>query len=120
MEDWLAGVLALAFHRVPAPEANEAMARVRESEGEGGQPALSYELVLPAQGAAGHLVEVVLPRLVYFLHCRGARLPHCPGVFVSIFHGDQLYFLRARDLLEALSRQTGLSAEEMVRRHGDG
>jgi hypothetical protein len=120
MEDRVAEVLALAFHRVPASEANEAMARLRESEGDEAQPALSYEVVLPREGGAEHLADKVLPRLVYFLHCRGARLPQCPGVFVSIFSGDELYFLRASDLVQALSRQTGLAPEEMVRRYGDG
>jgi ribosomal protein L30 len=65
-----------------------------------------------------HLVSQVLPRLVYFLECRGARPPNCAGVFVSIFAGDQLYFVRAGDMVQELSRLSGLSLEQMVERYG--
>lgn len=119
MEDAVAAVLARSFHRARAMEANEEMARMRVQEGHDGL-ATSYELVLPAEGATEHLVQRVLPRLVYFLECRGSRLPHCAGVFCSIFAGDQLYFVRAADLVDELSRLSGLSPEEMVEKYGRG
>ncbi|HEY8206421.1 MAG TPA: STAUR_1299 family protein [Myxococcaceae bacterium] len=118
MEEGVAALLARAFHRVGAPQANVEMARVREQEGGLSGLATSYELVLPAERAAEHLVNQVLPRLVYFLECRGARPPNCAGVFVSIFSGDQLYFVRAGDMVEELSRLSGLSLEQMVERYG--
>jgi hypothetical protein len=117
MDDAVAAVLARSFHRVRAQEANEAMARMRVEHGVDG-PATSYELILPPQGGAQHLVDRVLPRLVYFLECRGSRLPHCAGVFVSIFAGEELYFVHAADLVEELSRLSGLSLEEMVQKYG--
>ncbi|HVE82063.1 MAG TPA: STAUR_1299 family protein [Myxococcales bacterium] len=119
MEDAVQALLARAFHQAPAMEANAQIARVRGLEGGELSPAVSYELVLPAEGAVEHLTSRVLPRLVYFLECRGSPLPACAGVFVSIFAGDRLYFVRARDVVEELSRLTGLSPEEMVRRYGE-
>ena len=117
MEEAVAAVLARSFHRTRAKEANEEMARMRAQEGHDGL-ATSYELVLPSEGATEHLVERVLPRLVYFLECRGSRLPHCAGVFCSIFAGDELYFVRAADFVEELSRLSGLSPEQMVEKYG--
>jgi len=110
-------LLARAFHRARAAAANAEIARARELEG-GGASATSYELVLPGEGAAEHLATRVLPRLVYFLECRGAKLPGCAGVVVSIFAGDELYFIRARDVIDELSRLSGLSPEQMVERYG--
>ena len=119
MEPAVQALLARAFHRVRAADANVEMARVREQEG-GFASATSYEVVLPAEGAVEHLTARVMPRLVYFLECRGARLPNCAGVFVSIFAGDELYFVRASDVVMELSRLSGLSLDEMVRRFGGG
>ena len=118
MEPAVQALLERAFHRARAVEANAAMARVREQEGSDLAQATSYELVLPAERAVEHLTARVLPRLVYFLECRGSRLPHCAGVFVSIFAGDDLYFVRASDMVVELSRLSGLSLEEMVERYG--
>ncbi|HZN94615.1 MAG TPA: STAUR_1299 family protein [Myxococcales bacterium] len=117
MEPAVQALLERAFHRARAAEANVEMARVREQEG-GFAQATSYELVLPTERAVEHLTARVLPRLVYFLECRGSRLPHCAGVFVSIFAGDDLYFVRASDMVVELSRLSGLSLEEMVERYG--
>lgn len=107
-----------AFERVPAAEANAAMAAVRERLASGGAPALSYEAVLPEDAGMEHLEQKVLPRLVYFLDCRGAPLPTAAGVFLSIFRGDGLYFLHTEDFFDVLSQATGLSMEEMVTRYG--
>src|SRR5437870_5571478 len=118
MEEAVTALLARAFHRARAAQANTEMARMREQEGGAGGLATSYEVVLPPERAAQHLTAQVLPRLVYFLECRGSRLPSCAGVFVSIFAGDQLYFVRAGDMVEELSRLSGLSLEQMVERYG--
>jgi len=117
MEDAVAAVLARSFHRARAIQANDEMAKMRVQEGHDGL-ATSWEMVLPAQGATQHLVSNVLPRLVYFLECRGSRLPHCAGVFCSIFAGEELYFVRAADLVDELSRLSGLSPEQMVEKYG--
>ena len=68
---------------------------MRAEQGLGGQDAVSYELVAEPQWALADLAERVLPKLVYFLDCRGARLPLGPGgIFVSLFVGDSLHFVR--------------------------
>jgi hypothetical protein len=118
MEADVTALLARAFHRAPAAQANVEMAKVREQEGGMGGLATSYEMVLPAERAVEHLTTQALPRLIYFLECRGARPPNCAGVFVSIFAGDQLYFVRAGDMVQELSRLSGLSLEQMVERYG--
>jgi hypothetical protein len=118
MDEALSALLSRAFHRAKAAEANHAIAQVRESEGDPAQPAVSYECVIPSQGAAEHLMTKVLPRMVYFLECSGARLPHCQGVFLSIFVEGDLYFVRAGDAVEELARISGLTLEQLVERYG--
>ena len=108
-------LLRLAFDRAPAREANTAIARVREQTDEG---ATSYELVLPPGDVRTWLLQTLLPRLVDYLESSGAKLPHCGGVFLSVFSGDTLYFLHARDVVELLSRWSGLSLPELKQRYG--
>ena len=108
--------LRLAFDQSPAAEANAAMARVREEQGD----ARSYELVLPAQDVRTFLVERTLPKLVDYLESVGAKLPGCGGVFLSVFSGDTLHFIHARDAVHLLSQWSGLSVDELKRRYGPG
>lgn len=111
-------LLRLAFSQAPAVEANEAIARTRTELGDGLSWASSYELVLPAEDVRRHLLEHTLPRLVDYLESTGAKLPHCGGVFLSVFAGDTLYFLHARDVVALLSEWSGLSLEELKQRYG--
>lgn len=120
MDPGIDRLLQRAFAQAKATQANEAIARVREEQSLDVDQALSYELLLPAQEPVKHLVEYVMPRMVYFLESRGARLPACTGVFISLFVGDSLYFLHAADLVDELSKLSGLSPQEMVKRHGTG
>jgi hypothetical protein len=116
--DRLAALLERAFHRAAATDANGAIAQMRKERGGApGQDALSYEAVAPG-GGFDPLVKSVLPRLVYFLDCRGAKLPSSGDVFLSLFVGDDLYFLEPRALLELASEHTGLSFAEMVKQWG--
>ena len=108
-------LLRLAFDRAPALEANQAIARIRDSAGDG---LTSYELVLPQDNVRAWLLEYTLPRLVDYLESSGAKLPHCGGVFLSVFSGDTLHFLHARDVVELLSRWSGLSMAELKTRYG--
>lgn len=117
-DERLEALLGRAFARVDAAEANSAIAAQRAARASGGGEALSYEAALPPSGPWDALLTQTLPKLVYFLDCRGARLPHVGGVFVSLFVGDALYFLEVGDVIEAASDATGLSAAEMVRRWG--
>lgn len=116
----IAALLGRAVDRASARDANQAIARLRQSEGTEDKPATSYEVVLPAENALHYLTEVVLPRLVYFLDCSGAKLPRCAGVFLSLFWGDDLFFVRAADALEELGRLTGLTPAQMTARYGQG
>jgi hypothetical protein len=111
-------LLALAFARAPLEDANQAIARAREDRGVPGQPAVSYEAALPALDPDHHLAHQLLPRLVYFLDCRGAALPAAGGVFVSLFTPGGLYFLEAGPLVVALAAVRGLSLGELRHRYG--
>lgn len=106
--------LRLAFAQAPAAEANAAIAHTREEQGD----LKSYELVLPAENARAFLLERTLPKLVDYLESVGAKLPGCRGVFLSVFAGDTLHFIHARDALQLLSEWSGLSLEELKRRYG--
>jgi hypothetical protein len=105
--------LRLAFERAPAAEANSAIARLRDEREE-----RSYELVLPEAQVRAFLLERTLPRLVDHLESVGAKLPGCGGVFLSVFSGDTLHFISARDAVQLLSEWSGLSLEELKRRYG--
>jgi hypothetical protein len=114
----LDSLLRRAIRRVSAAEANAAIAEMRVREGTGDRPAASYEVVVPAQAAGDYLLSSLLPRLVYFLDSMGYKLPRCSGLFLSLFHGDHLFFVRAADAVDELSRLSGLSPEEMVKQFG--
>ncbi|XXF76113.1 STAUR_1299 family protein [Myxococcaceae bacterium GXIMD 01537] len=111
-------LLNLAFERSPAREANDAIARIREQEAGEYTPAVSYEVLLPEKDTRAWLLEDMLPRLVDYLESTGSRLPGCGRVFLSIFSGDTLYFVRARDVVALLSDWSGLSIDELKRRYG--
>jgi hypothetical protein len=111
-------LLDRAFARVKAADANRAIADMRLQEASGDRPALSYEAVLPASDPTEYLTGSLMPRLVYFLDSSGFKLPRCAGAFISLFHGDDLFFIRAADAVDELSRITGLSPAQMVQRFG--
>ena len=111
-------LLRLAFDRAPALEANQAIARIRDQEGDELSGATSYELVLPADNVRDWLLHQTLPRLVDYLESSGAKLPHCGGVFLSVFSGDTLHFIHARDVVALFSQWSGLSFDELRQRYG--
>jgi hypothetical protein len=111
-------LLRLAFDRAPAVEANDAISRIRTQQGDEFSPATSYELVLPAENVRAHLLDNTLPRLVNYLESSGAKLPGCGGVFLSVFSGDTLHFLHAREVVGLLARWSGLSMDELRQRYG--
>ncbi len=106
--------LRLAFAQAPAAEANAAITRTREEQGD----LRSYELVLPAENIRAFLLERALPKLVDYLESVGAKLPGCGGVFLSVFAGDALYFIHARDAMTLLAEWSGQSLLELKRRYG--
>lgn len=106
--------LGLAFAQAPASEANAAISRTREEQGD----SRSYEFVLPTGDVRAFLLERTLPKLVDYLESVGAKLPGCGGVFLSVFAGDTLHFIHARDAMQLLAGWSGASLEELKRRYG--
>jgi len=107
----------LAFHRASPLEANQAIEDVRLERSES-QDAVSYEIALPALAPDEFLTHKALPRLVYFLDCRGVKVPASGAVFVSLFTSDGLLFLEAGPMVEVLTKARGLTLAEAVRRYG--
>lgn len=107
----------LAFHRASPMEANQAIEDVRIERSES-QDALSYEIALPALAPDEFLTTKALPRLVYFLDCRGVKVPGSGAVFVSLFTAEGLLFLEAGPMVEVLAKARGLTLAEVVRRYG--
>ena len=109
--------------RRAARDANAAISRVPQAArggdpGDDEAPAVrSYEIILTAfEGFARDL----LPKLVYHLESIGAHLPACRGVVISAFAGERLYFVDAEKFVARACRILGVTAEELVRRHGTG
>lgn len=117
MDAAAAEFLGLAFEKVPAVDANTAIARVRAEQGGDLSPATSYELVLPREGVRAFLLERTLPRLVDYLESTRAHLPHCAGVFLSVFAEDALHFIHARDAVARLAEWSGQSLDEVRERY---
>lgn len=111
-------LLRLAFDRAPANLANQAIHHVREQVGGDSSYATSYELLLPDGNVRAWILDYLLPRLVDYLESRGAKLPHCGGVFLSVFSGDTLHFIHARDAVALFSQWSGLSFDELSQRYG--
>ena len=119
MDEKIGELLQDAFDEAAARDANLAIARARRPEGDDeGAPALrSYEIILTAFGA---FVTDLLPKLVYHLESVGAHLPECRGVLIAAFVGDRLYFVHAKAFVARACAMLGVSADELVRRHGTG
>ena len=119
MNPILEALTQLAFHRASPAEANLAIdeTRARRFE-ETGRDATSYEVALPALNPDEFLTTKVLPKLVYYLDCRGVKVPGSGGVFVSMFSADGLLFVEAGPMVEVLAKARGLTLAEVVRRYG--
>jgi hypothetical protein len=121
MSQLVAELEAMAFARAASADANLRIDEVRAAlEAESGAPAFSYELFVPRANVDAFFLEQALPRLVYFLSCRGLRTRLTPGVFVSLFSEAGLWFLDAGALVERLGARRGLSVAECFRRWSDG
>ncbi len=123
MEEKLQELLQDAFSEAAPRDANRAIARARRQRA-GGDPddddaptLRSYEIIL---SSFEPFARELLPKLVYHLESVGAHLPECRGVVIAAFAGDRLYFVDARAFVARACRMLGVSAEELVRRHGTG
>lgn len=112
-------LLDLAFERASALDANARIEDVRERLGRE-SPARSYEVVLPERSSLEWLSESLMPRLVYYLESLGAHPPEAPGIFVSVFAGQELFFLRVSDVFAFASTTLQLTSDEMLQRWGTG
>ena len=110
-------LIAQAFERAPVSEANTAIDAVRELRAQHAGSAISYEIALP-RDADGFLTVKALPKLVYFLDCRGERPPNTPYTFVSLFTPNGLFFIEAGAVVMTLGAKAGLVPAELVRRYG--
>ena len=119
MEEKIRELLQDAFSEAAARDANVAIARARRPEGddEGARSLRSYEIILTGFGA---FANELLPKLVYHLESVGAHLPECRGVLIAAFVGDRLHFVHAKAFVARACALLGVSAEELVRRHGTG
>ncbi len=115
----LTQIEAAAFHRGLPAEANTAIDDARASLGSESGDGVSYEVALPGLGPEDYLLTKVLPKLVYFLDCRGVKPPGSGNVFVSIFSEHGLLFVQAGPLIELLAKARGLTLAEVVRRYGN-
>ncbi len=111
-------LLDKAFHRARAMDANNEIASQRNAQAFGGAEALSYELVLSEADDLEAVAEKVLPKLVYFLDCRGVALHDARGVFLSLFVGQALYFVHASEFIAVLAPAAGLSLPELRAKYG--
>ncbi len=108
-------LIAMAFAHGDVTQANAA---IDDARAERGANALSYEVALPALGHDEFLTTRVLPKLTYFLDCRGVKPPSSGGVFLSLFTADGLHFIDAGPALEKLVKARGFTLAEAVRRYG--
>lgn len=119
MSTLLADLNGLAFHRATPTQANQAIDEARAMRAAQGSEGLSYEIALPALDPEHYLLEKALPKLVYFLDCRGVHPPSSGNVFVSLFSNDGLTFVDAGPLVERCAKARGLTLHELVKRYGD-
>lgn len=99
--------LALAFDQVPAPQASAAIAMHRQARVDAGLMARSYELVAP--DPPGPLAAFLLPagvRLTEHLRSLGQDPRGAAGVFVSLFVGQDLYFIESITTLDLCLKLT--------------
>jgi hypothetical protein len=123
VEERLRELVQDAFSEAAARDANTAISRARR-ERAGGNPddqdapgLRSYEIIL---GGFEAFARDLLPKLVYHLESVGAHLPQCRGVVIAAFVGERLYFVDAQKFVARACGMLGVTADELVRRHGTG
>jgi hypothetical protein len=79
---------------------------------------VSFELVVPPAPDEPWVLERLLRPLIYYCESEGSPVPHCPGVFVSLFLGSTLYCVRVAEVLNWAEDQLTISVEELRDRYG--
>jgi hypothetical protein len=112
-------LLGRAFFVADARQATEAIAqahdhfqRITHTDGH------NFEVVAPPDADDRWAREQLLQRLVYFCESMGQPLPRCPQVFVSLFHGDKVYFIAAADVIGWAEQELKLPAQELDELYG--
>ena len=100
----------LAFREGPAAQANQLIDEVRRATHAALGAAVNYELVLNGR-PPDYLRREVAPRLAFFLRSKRYHVNRCGPVFLSMFLGDRVYFVHARDFFEELRTSEGLAEE---------
>ncbi|SRR6266542_1582609 len=79
---------------------------------------VSFELVVPPGPEESWARERLLRPLVYYCESEGAPIPKCPGVFLSLFRGANLYCITVADVVEWAGAQLGVTAEQLSELYG--
>ncbi len=112
MDDFQA-VLQHAFRRGPAVEANQLIAEVRRQRSGAQGRAFNYEVLLTGRPWT-YLVQTIAPRLALFLRSQRLSVRSCGPVFLSMFLGEELYFVGAEDFFRSLQIAEGWSDESFA------
>lgn len=124
-ESALPGLFARAFARCRGEEANARLEQIREDVAKEAGRAFSYEVLLRGTGLPGlpvasrgwgYLRDVVAPRLGYHVRGMKLRVLSAPGVFLTIFDGGDVFFVRGADFYAYYKEVEGLSDIELARR----
>ncbi len=116
----LDALVATAFARANALDANTCIEATRKDQAARGHQPFSYELLTPRANVDEFFLTVALPRLVSFLASRGFRGTTTPGVFLSLFAPNGLHFIEAGAALEVLGAFRNLTVGELYSRYRDG
>jgi hypothetical protein len=103
-------IVAAAFSSGPAFRANELIAEAREAIRAEHGFAVQVELILSGRSWE-YLVGEAAPRLALYLRSKKLTVASCGPAFVSVFLGETLHFLHARDLFELIRVASSLSEE---------
>ena len=101
------GLLELAFDGGPARQANWLIESVRRRMVVEAGSAVSYEVVLFDRDWS-YVQQIVAPRLALYLKSKRLGAIHCPGVFMTVFRGDRVSFIRAAEFYEYYRTTLGL------------
>jgi len=108
-----------AFYTDEASRATEAIARARDAVSAAGRlDGVSLEIVVPERPDERWLRERVLHPLIYYCQSTGASAPACPGVFVTLFHGDRLSCVLGAEVIAWAARLLGVAEQALVDEYG--
>jgi hypothetical protein len=113
--------MQLAFHSSDVVDATQAIEEARARfAAEAKMDGFSYEVMVPAAPDLDWMKDRLLRPLIYFCESRGAPVPACPGVFVSLFAGRNLHCVLGSEVLAWASRELGVPTADLQTRYGLG